>query len=90
MLQMNQLTNELVVAEAMASELSDYLLDDLLFRQIVVQGPLGTQQPKMTLGGLLSRLQMLQFRAAALEPAERSRVEQVAAAIDQARRTYRA
>ena len=90
MLQMNQLTNELVVAEAMASELSDYLLDDRLFRQIVVQVPLGTQQPKMTLGGLLSRLQMLQFRAAALEPAERSRVEQVAAAVDQARRTYRA
>ncbi len=84
-----QLTNELVVAEAMAAELSDYLLGDRLFRQIVVQGPLGTQQPKMTLGGLLSRLQSLQFRLAALAPAERDRVEQVATAVAEARRTYR-
>ena len=87
---MSALTTELLVAEAMAAELTDYLLGDRLFRQIVVQSPLGTQQPKMTLGGVLSRLQLLQFRSAALAPEERTRVERLASAVDEARRTYRA
>lgn len=87
---MSALTTELLVAEAMAAELADYLLGDRLFRQIVVQSPLGTQQPKMTLGGVLSRLQLLQFRSAALAPEERTRVERLASAVDEARRTYRA
>ncbi len=87
---MSQLTMELLVAEAMAAELSDYLLGDRLFRQIVVQSPLGTQQPKMTLGGVLSRLQLLQFRSAALTPDEQTRVEHLAAEVDAARRTYAA
>lgn len=85
---MSQLTMELLVAEAMAAELSDYLLGDRLFRQVVVQTPLGTQQPKMTLGGVLSRLQLLQFRSAALTPDERARVERLAAGVEEARRTY--
>ncbi len=87
---MSALTTELLVAEAMAAELADYLLGDRLFRQIVVQSPLGTQQPKMTLGGVLSRLQLLQFRSAALAPEERTRVEGLASAVEAARRTYRA
>ncbi len=85
---MNQLTTELVVLEAMTAELSDYLLGDRLFRQIVVQGPLGTQQPKMTLGGVLSRLQLLRWRAAALQPEQRTRVEQAAVQIEAARRIH--
>lgn len=73
----------------MAAELTDYLLGDRLFRQIVVQSPLGTQQPKMTLGGVLAVCSCCNFDRLPW-PLKRTRVERLASAVDEARRTYRA
>lgn len=50
----------LMEAEQMASELADYLMGDQLFRQIVVETPAGLRQPKMTLGGLVERIEQLE------------------------------
>lgn len=81
-----ELTAELIEAEKMAAELVDYLLGPQLFWQIVVETPLGTRRPKMTLGGLVERIERLQ--AAALGPNDRRRLEAVVAAWEEARRRY--
>lgn len=87
---MPKLAGELLVAQAMAQELPDYLLGDRLFRQIVVRTPSGTQQPKMTLGSLLSRFQLLGHFASSLEAGQQQQLSAVAAAIEDNRRIYRA
>lgn len=86
---MPTLVADLMVAQAMALELSDYLLGDRLFRQVVVKTPAGTQQPKMTLGGLLSRYQRLQYHANDLDAGQQQQLSVVGAAIDEHRRVYR-
>jgi len=56
----SELAAELIEAEAMTNEIGDYLLGDRLFRQIVVETPVGTRRPKMTLGNLWERILHLQ------------------------------
>jgi len=70
------LAAELIEAEAMASEIGDYLLGDRLFRQIVVETPLGTRRPKMTLGSLWERILHLQA-ATDLGPMDQERLSVV-------------
>jgi hypothetical protein len=77
---------ELIEAEKMAAELVDYLLGKPLFWQIVVETPLGTRRPKMTLGGLVERIERLQ--AADLGPRDRERLQAVITAWEEARRRY--
>ncbi len=81
------LAAELIEAEAMANELEDYLLGDRLFRQIVVETPMGTRRPKMTLGCLWERIQHLQS-AVDLGPEDQKRLAAVQDAWDTARRLY--
>lgn len=86
---MPKLVAELMVAGAMASELPDYLLGDRLFRQVVVKTPEGTQQPKMTLGNLLSRYRLLRHFAGDLDASQQQALAAVGAAIEENRRVYR-
>ncbi|MBX7235652.1 MAG: hypothetical protein K1X65_14795 [Caldilineales bacterium] len=82
-----QLASELIEAEAIAAELVDYLLSDRLFWQLSVETPLGSQQPKMTLGGLWERMKHLEA-AAELGPNDRQRLAAVNTAWEDARRRY--
>lgn len=82
-----ELATELIESEAMARELADYLLSDRLFWQISVETPLGTQQPKMTLGGLWERSKRLEA-ADGLGPHDRQRLAKVMEAWDDSRRRY--
>ena len=50
------LDTTLAVTQAMADELTDYLMGDNLYRQLVVKTPSGTKQPKMTIGALLESI----------------------------------
>ncbi len=82
-----ELAAELIEAEAMAAEIVDYLLSDRLFWQLSVETPLGSQQPKMTLGGLWEQIKRLEA-AAALGPSDRQRLAAVTTAWEDARRRY--
>lgn len=81
------LAAELIEAEAMAAEVVDYLLSDRLFWQISVETPLGSQQPKMTLGGLWERMKHLEA-ASELGAGDRRRLAAVMTAWEDARRRY--
>ncbi|RME85320.1 MAG: hypothetical protein D6775_03125 [Caldilineae bacterium] len=81
------LAADLLETEKMAEELVDYLLGNRLFRQIVVETPMGVRRPKMTLGGLWERIQHLEA-AEALGPADRKRLEAVKETWSEAMRRY--
>lgn len=72
-----ELAAKLLEAEKMADQLEDYLLSDKLFWQISVETPLGTRQPKITLGSLYERIQFLQDYADELGPNDRARFEKI-------------
>jgi ElaB/YqjD/DUF883 family membrane-anchored ribosome-binding protein len=59
-------TSEAIAYEikAMIAELQDYLLDDRLFKTVTVSSPSGDQLIKMTIGGLLERMEALQAQEA--------------------------
>lgn len=80
-LERKDLVTALLTVERMVEELPDYLARDQLFRQLIVHTPWGDELPKMTLGGLVERLHLLEAHREALTPEERARVEA-------ARRTY--
>ncbi len=54
-----QIETTLAITQAMADELTDYLMGDSLYRQLMVKTPSGVRQPKMTLGALLENVQLL-------------------------------
>lgn len=74
----------LAIAQAMVDELTDYLMGDTLYRQLMVKTPGGLRQPKMTLGALLENLQSLEDEQDRLSAEQRRQVaamqEQVALA----------
>ncbi len=72
-----ELAAMLLEAEKMSSQLMDYLLSQKLFWQISVETPLGTRQPKMTLGSLYERIQRLQAQEANLGPNDRQRLHEI-------------
>ena len=72
-----ELAARLLEAEKMADQLEDYLLSDKLFWQISVETPLGTRQPKMTLGSLYERMQFLREHRDELGPNDRARLEKI-------------
>lgn len=73
------LATTLAIAQAMAYELTDYLMGDSLYRQMMVKTPSGTKQPKMTLGALLEAVQSLHWQQSQLDVDQRQRL----AAIDE-------
>ncbi len=83
-----ELAAKLLEAEKFADELEDYLLSDKLFWQISVETPLGTRQPKMTLGALYERIQELEAHAQELGPNDRQRLERIRHAWEEAQRRF--
>jgi len=83
-----ELAAKLLEAEKMADQLEDYLLSDKLFWQISVETPLGTRQPKMTLGSLYERIQFLQDHADELGPNDKARLARIQHAWEQAQKQY--
>ncbi len=83
-----ELAAMLLEAEAMADQLEDYLLSDRLFWQISVETPLGTRQPKMTLGSLYERIQTLESQIEQLGPNDRTRLERIKQAWEEAQRRF--
>jgi len=83
-----ELAAKLLEAEKMADQLEDYLLSDKLFWQISVDTPLGTRQPKMTLGSLYERIQFLEEHKAELGPNDRARLEKIRHAWEEARQHF--
>ena len=79
---------KLLIAEAMAGELTDYLLGGNLYRQMIVKTPEGVKQPKMTLGSLLETSDDLAWQRSRLDSAQRGRLSQVVAQIETAQRTF--
>ncbi len=82
-----EVESDLLEAEAAARELVDYLLSDRLFWQLSVQTPLGTRQPKVTLGSLYERIDQL-AKSPDLGPNDRQRLATVELAWEEARRRY--
>lgn len=83
-----ELAAKLLEAEKMAGQLEDYLLSDKLFWQIVVETPLGTRQPKMTLGSLYERIQAIEAHRAELGTNDRIRLQKIQRAWDEARHKF--
>ena len=83
-----ELAAKLLEAEKMADDLEDYLLSDKLFWQISVDTPLGTRQPKMTLGSLYERIQFLQEHVEELGPNDRARLARIQHAWEQAQQQF--
>jgi len=83
-----ELAAKLLEAEKFADQLEDYLLSDKLFWQISVETPLGTRQPKMTLGSLYERLQELKAHIDELGPNDRQRLEKIERAWEEARKRF--
>ncbi len=83
-----ELAAKLLEAEKFADELEDYLLSDKLFWQISVETPLGTRQPKMTLGSLYERIQELRAHADELGPNDRQRLAKIERAWEEAQRHF--
>ncbi|RUA16967.1 MAG: hypothetical protein DSY55_03020 [Clostridia bacterium] len=83
-----ELATKLLEAEKMVDQLEDYLLSDKLFWQIVVETPLGTRQPKMTLGSLYERIQEIEAHRAELGPNDRVRLQKIQRAWTESKRKF--
>jgi len=67
--------DDLLITEAMAQELEDYIVKDDLYRNIVVRTSEGDQRLQMTGGDLLTRLHRLQAVRAQLSPDQQTRLD---------------
>ncbi len=83
-----ELAARLLEAEKMADQLEDYLLSDKLFWQISVETPLGTRQPKMTLGALYERIQFLREHQHELGPNDQARLKKILHAWEEAKKQF--
>lgn len=83
-----QLETALLIAEAMTNELTDYLMSESLYWQLVVKTPLGTKQPKMTLGALLESLETLHWAEQQLTADQRRRLTELVAQVDLAKGAF--
>lgn len=84
-----RLVRTLLAVEQMVRELDDYFARNELFRQLVVRTPWGDELPKMSLGGLVERLEYLERHQDKLTPEERERLQQARAAYEEAVRYRR-
>ena len=76
------------VTQAMADELTDYLMGGSLYRQMMIRTPEGMKQPKMTLGALLENLETLQWRRDALTDAQRAALATIEEQMDIGRNAF--
>jgi hypothetical protein len=85
-----QIETTLAITQAMADELTDYLMGDTLYRQLMVKTPAGMKQPKMTIGALLEAVQMLDWQRAQLTAAQRDQLAAIGERIAVARGAFAA
>jgi hypothetical protein len=71
------LERDLKIAEAITTDLKDYLLSDVLYMELPRRGMFGQQYPHGSVGGLLFRLDMLQSLRDQLSADQRARLDQV-------------
>ena len=72
----------------MADELTDYLMGDNLFRQLVVKTPSGTKQPKMTIGALLESIELLRWEKDSLSDEQQSALATIEQTVDLNRKSF--
>lgn len=82
------LETTLAITQAMAGELTDYLMGDSLYRQLVVKTPAGTRQPKMTLGALLENLELLRDAKAGLSQPQQAALSAIEQQVDLGRASF--
>lgn len=78
----------LAITQAMAGELTDYVMGDSLYRQLVVKTPSGTKQPKMTLGALLEALELLSSEKMTLSAAQQTTLSAIEQQVDISRAAF--
>lgn len=71
--------NDLVIVKAMVEELEDYIVNEKVYRTVVVRTSQGDQRLQMTGGDLLTRLYRLQMERDRLTPQEQATLDSVAA-----------
>jgi hypothetical protein len=67
--------DDLLIAEAMTEELENYLINNDLYRTVVVRTSEGDQRLQMTGGDLLTRLHRLQAVRSQLSPEQQARLD---------------
>ncbi len=85
-----QIETTLAITQAMADELTDYLMGDTLYRQLMVKTPAGLKQPKMTIGALLENVQALGWERAHLTAAQSAQLAAIEERIAAARGAFAA
>ncbi len=75
-------TTDLLLVEAMATELEAYILANELYRTITARTPEGDQMFQMTGADLLTRLHRLQGERSTLAPRDQERLAMVQASVD--------
>ncbi len=81
---------QLALTQAMAGELPDYLGGDNLYHQMLVQTRNGTEQPVMTLGGLLENVETLHWHATLLDAEQQAQLAAIDSKLLDARRVWMA
>ena len=76
------------ITQAMADELTDYLMGDKLYRQVMVQTPDGFKQPKMTIGALLENLQDLAWQRDALNDGQQAALDGIVEQVNIGRNAF--
>lgn len=84
----HNLETTLAVTQEMADELTDYLMDGDLYRQMMVRTAEGMKQPKMTLGALLENIQTLHWRKDELDSQQRAALSDIEEKTDIARNGF--
>ena len=83
-----QIETTLAVAQAMADELTDYLMGGSLYRQMMIRTSEGMKQPKMTIGALLENLEALHWRRDALNDTQRTALAAIDERVDIGRNAF--
>ena len=81
---------DLAVVEAMAAEIKDYLLADILYWQLSPDHSISPPPPLLTIGGYLLRAQRLEGLRPELSPEQRDRLETAEKAFRQTMLTWAA
>ena len=82
------LETTLTITQAMADELTDYLMGDSLFRQLVVKTSRGTKQPKMTIGALLESIELLRWEKDSLSGVQQAALAAIEQTVDLKRSSF--
>lgn len=85
-----QIETTLAITQAMADELTDYLMGDSLYRQLMVKTSSGVRQPKMTIGALLENVQLLGWERDQLSGPQRQQLAAIEERIAIARGAFAA